>query len=91
MTYPPFRREPVTTPSLFAGRLRELGLNVPNPDGEPWWVTDAAYVIDAAASEALLEAATGIQKRRMYSPHGVPGPTSVNSGSGSCFHTPCRS
>lgn len=63
MTYPPFRREPLTTPSLFEGRLRELGLNVPNPDGEPWWVTDAAYVIDAAVADALLEAAKGIQAR----------------------------
>ncbi|MBR0670441.1 glutathionylspermidine synthase family protein [Neoroseomonas soli] len=63
MAHPPFRREPVQTPSLFLARLRELGLDVPNPDGEPWWVTDAAYVIDAAASEALLEAAKGVQKR----------------------------
>ena len=63
MPYPPFRREPVQTPSLFLGRLRELGLDVPNPDGEPWWVTDAAYVIDAAVAEALLNAATGIQGR----------------------------
>ena len=63
MPNPPFRREAVQTPSLFLGRLRELGLDVPNPDGDPWWVTDAAYVIDAAAAEALLNAATGIQAR----------------------------
>ena len=63
MPNPPFRREAVQTPSLFLGRLRELGLDAPNPDGEPWWVTDAAYVIDAAAAEALLNAATGIQAR----------------------------
>jgi glutathionylspermidine synthase len=61
--YPPFRREPVTTPSPFLARLRELGLDAPNGDGEPWWVTDAAYVIDEASAGALLEAATGVQKR----------------------------
>jgi len=63
MAYPPFRREPVQTPALFLHRLRELTLDGPNPDGEPWWVTDAAYVIDADASEALLNAATGVQQR----------------------------
>lgn len=63
MAHPPFRREPVRTPAPFLARLRELGLDMPNPDGEPWWVTDAAYVIDAAAAEALLNAATGIQAR----------------------------
>ena len=63
MAYPPFRREPVSTPSLFLNRLRELTLDGPNPDGDPWWVTDAAYVIDADAAEALLNAATGIQQR----------------------------
>lgn len=63
MPYPPFRREPVETPSLFLNRLRELTLDGPNPDGDPWWVTDAAYVIDSATSEALLNAATGVQQR----------------------------
>ena len=63
MPYPPFRREPVKTPSLFLARLRELGLDAPNGEGEPWWVTDAAYVIDEAAAGALLDAATGVQKR----------------------------
>ena len=63
MAHPPFRREPVTTPSLFLNRLRELGLDAPNADGDPWWVTDAAYVIDAAAAGALLDAAKGVQQR----------------------------
>ena len=63
MADPPFRRETVRTPSLFVGRLRELGLSVPNQDGESWWVTDGAYVIDTAVAEALLNAATGIQQR----------------------------
>ena len=63
MAYPPFRREAVKTPSLFLARLRELTLDGPNPDGDPWWVTDAAYVIDEAAAGALLDAATGIQNR----------------------------
>lgn len=63
MAYPPFSREPVRTPSSFMARLRELTLDVPNAEGEPWWVTDAAYVIGEAAAEALLDAANGIQKR----------------------------
>ena len=63
MAYPPFTREPVSTPSLFLNRLRELTLDGPNPDGEPWWVTDAAYVIGADAVDALFQAATGIQQR----------------------------
>lgn len=63
MAYPPFRREPVQTPSLFLARLRELGLDEPNPDGEPYWVTDAAYVLGEEAAGALLDAARGVQKR----------------------------
>ena len=63
MAYPPFQRVPVETPSLFLARLRELGLDEPGPDGLPYWVTDAAYVIDEVAAGALLDAATGVQKR----------------------------
>jgi len=63
MAYPPFSREPVTTPALFLNRLRELTLDGPNPDGDPWWVTDAAYVVGADAVDALYAAAAGVQKR----------------------------
>ena len=63
MPHPPFRRERVETPPAFLARLRELGLDEPNPEGEPYWVTDAAYVLDEAAAGALLDAARGVQKR----------------------------
>lgn len=63
MVYPPFRRIPVDTPARAEARLRELGMLAPGPDGEPWWVTDAAYLIHPELVDQLFEAATGIQKR----------------------------
>ena len=60
MSDPPFQRVPVRTPAEAAARLRALGMLAPNADGTPWWVTDAAYVIDAAlvAKTALINAAS---------------------------------
>ena len=63
MSYPPFERIPVRTPLAAMGRLRDLGMLEPGPDGQPWWVTDAAYVIDAALVDRVFEAATGLQRR----------------------------
>lgn len=63
MAYPPFQRVPVATPGAAVERLRQLGMLAPSPDGEPWWVTDAAYVIDAALVERVFAAASGIQAR----------------------------
>jgi glutathionylspermidine synthase len=60
---PPFQRVPVTTPADALARLRELGMLADGPDGQPWWVTDAAYVIDAALVDRVFAAATGIQQR----------------------------
>lgn len=63
MTHPPFQRIPVRTPAAAEARLRELGMLAPNADGAPWWVTDAAYVIDAALVDRVFAAAKGIQQR----------------------------
>jgi glutathionylspermidine synthase len=63
MAMPPFRRVPVRTPGTAEARLRELGMLAPNADGEPWWITDAAYVIDGALVDVLFGAAKDIQKR----------------------------
>lgn len=59
----PFQRIPVTTPADAMARLRELGMLAPGLGGEPWWVTDAAYLIDADLADRVLTAATGIQAR----------------------------
>ncbi len=63
MSGAPFQRIPVRSPTEAVTRLQELGMLVPNPDGTPWWVTDAAYVIDAALVDRVFEAAKGIQAR----------------------------
>jgi glutathionylspermidine synthase len=63
MTTPPFQRIAVKTPREAEARLRELGMLEPNADGVPWWVTDSAYVIDAALVDRVFEAAKGIQAR----------------------------
>ncbi|MBR0681381.1 glutathionylspermidine synthase family protein [Roseomonas eburnea] len=63
MTTPPFRRIPVETPGPFRERLRSLGLDVPAPDGLPYWETEAAYLITARSADALLTAAEGIHAR----------------------------
>jgi glutathionylspermidine synthase len=60
---PPFQRIPVETPGTAVARLRELGMLAPNADGEPWWVTDAAYVVDSKLVDVLFDAARGIQAR----------------------------
>jgi glutathionylspermidine synthase len=63
MTSPPFQRIRVVTPAVAEARLRELGMLAPNQEGAPWWVTDAAYVIDAGLVERVFAAASGIQQR----------------------------
>ncbi|WP_198377002.1 glutathionylspermidine synthase family protein [Neoroseomonas rubea] len=61
MASPPFQRIPLRSPPAAIQRLEEFGLMEQGPDGLPYWVTDGAYVIDAKAAGALLDAASRIE------------------------------
>lgn len=54
---PPFSRIEVETGVGMRGRLQALGMFEPGGDGRPYWDAEGAYVITAAQSEVLLEAA----------------------------------
>lgn len=63
MSSAPFSRIAQATPQAMMARLRELELLDEVAPGRPYWLTDAAYLIDARGAEALLEAANTVHRR----------------------------